>query len=80
MTFFALMGIGLLRLRRRAGYVPVYRIWGYPIVPALFIAASVAVAGIQIRADPWRAATGLAIVVLGLPVYHLWVRTKHAHR
>jgi APA family basic amino acid/polyamine antiporter len=78
--FFALMGIGLFRLRKRADYVPVYRTWGYPIVPALFIGASIVVAGIQIEADPWRAATGLFIVVLGLPVYHLWVRTRHAHR
>jgi len=77
--FFALMGIGLFRLRRRADYVPVYRVWGYPLVPALFIGASVVVAAIQIAADPWRAATGLAIVVLGLPVYHLWVRAKHAN-
>lgn len=77
--FFALMGIGLFRLRRRAGYVPAWRIWGYPVVPALFVVASLVVAGIQIQADPWRAATGLFIVVLGLPVYHLWVRTKHAH-
>jgi len=77
--FFALMGIGLFRLRRRADYVPVYRIWGYPAVPALFIGASLVVAAIQIAADPWRAATGLAIVVLGLPVYYLWVRTKHAN-
>jgi APA family basic amino acid/polyamine antiporter len=79
--FFALMGLGLfrLRLRRRAGYAPVYRMWGYPLVPALFIGASVVVAAIQIAADPWRAATGLAIVALGLPVYFLWVRNKHAH-
>jgi hypothetical protein len=53
--------------------------WGYPLVPALFIGASVVVAVIQIMADAWRAATGLFIVVLGLPVYYLWVRTRHAH-
>ena len=76
--FFALMGIGLFRLRQRADYVPVYRVWGYPVVPALFIVASVVVAAIQIAADPPRAATGLLMVVLGLPVYYLWVRTKHA--
>ena len=76
--FFALMGIGLFRLRQRADYVPVYRVWGYPVAPALFIGASVVVAAIQIAADPSRAATGLLMVVLGLPVYYLWVRTKHA--
>jgi APA family basic amino acid/polyamine antiporter len=76
--FFALMGVGLFRLRRRAGYSPAYRVWGYPVVPVLFIVASIVVAVIQIAADPGQAAMGLLIVVLGLPVYHLWVRTNHA--
>ncbi|HLK61997.1 MAG TPA: amino acid permease [Bryobacteraceae bacterium] len=79
--FFALMGIGLFLLRRSANYVPAYSIWGYPVVPALFIVMSVVVAVIQVAADPVQAATGLLIVVLGLPVYYLWVRTRHAdHR
>jgi hypothetical protein len=47
-------------------------------VPALFMVASIVVAAIQIAADPGQAATGLLIVVLGLPVYYLWVRTIHA--
>jgi APA family basic amino acid/polyamine antiporter len=78
--FFALMGIGLFRLRRQPGYVPVYAAWGYPVVPAIFIVAAVVVSAIQIAADPVKAATGLAIVVLGLPVYRLWLRNTHAHR
>ncbi|MCU1238758.1 MAG: amino acid permease-associated region [Candidatus Solibacter sp.] len=62
--FFALMAIGLMRLRRR-----------FALVPAIFAAAAVVVAVIQIAADPVQAATGLLIVVLGLPVYFYW----HAH-
>ena len=73
--FFALMGVGLFCLRRRSGYTPVYATWGYPVVPVLFILASILVAVIQIGADPVQAGTGLCIVVLGLPVYYLWVRT-----
>jgi len=49
-------------------------------VPALFAAASVVVAAIQIAADPAQAASGLLIVVLGLPVYFLWKRKHHANR
>jgi APA family basic amino acid/polyamine antiporter len=79
--FFALMGIGLYRLRARPGYRPGYRMWGYSWVPALFIAASLVVAVNQVAADPLQAATGLALVVLGLPVYYLWMRARHAdHR
>ena len=62
--FFALMAIGLMRLRGRLAFVPV-----------TFAIAAVVVAAIQIAADPLQAATGLLIVVLGLPVYHYW----HAH-
>jgi APA family basic amino acid/polyamine antiporter len=62
--FFALMAIGLMRLRGRLAFVPV-----------TFAIAAVIVAAIQIAADPLQAATGLLIVVLGLPVYHYW----HAH-
>ena len=62
--FFALMAIGLMRLRGRLAFVPV-----------TFAIAAVIVAAIQIAADPLQAATGLFIVVLGLPVYHYW----HAH-
>jgi APA family basic amino acid/polyamine antiporter len=62
--FFALMAVGLMRLRGRPAFVPV-----------TFAIAAVVVAVIQIAADPVQAATGLLIVVLGLPVYHYW----HAH-
>ena len=77
--FFALMTVGLFRLRRRPGYKPFYRVWGYPVVPLAFSVAAVVVAAIQIAADPGRAATGLLLVVLGLPVYYLWLRPHANH-
>jgi len=76
--FFALMTIGLMRMRRRPGYSPAYRAWGYPWVQVTFAAAAVVVAMVQIQADPRKAAEGLTLVVLGLPVYYFWVR-PHAH-
>jgi basic amino acid/polyamine antiporter, APA family len=75
--FFAVMSIGLIRLRRSAGYAPGYRAWGYPWVQVVFAAAALVVAAIQIAADPGQAATGLLLVVLGLPVYYVWV--SHAN-
>ena len=77
--FFALMTAGLFHLRRRPGYKPVFRMWGYPVVPLSFAAAAVVVAAIQVAADPGPAITGLLLVVLVLPVYYLWVRRNHAH-
>ena len=75
--FFALMSVGLIKLRRSPGYQPAYRAWGYPWVQIVFAAAALIVAFISIAADPVQAATGLLIVVLGLPVYYFWI--SHAN-
>jgi basic amino acid/polyamine antiporter, APA family len=73
--FFALMAYGLFVLRRRPGYRPEYRAWGFPIVPIIFIVASLAIVINQIVRGPVEALTGLAIVALGAPVYYIWART-----
>ncbi len=74
--FFALMAAGLFALRRRAGYAPRYRVLGFPLVPALFVISSLGIVANQIRADPWNSVGGLALVLLGWPVYRLWVRPR----
>ncbi|MGH9858798.1 MAG: APC family permease [Candidatus Acidiferrales bacterium] len=53
---------------------PGYRIWGYPVVPIIFIAACAAIVVSHIRAQPADAAIGLALVFAGLPVYYFWAR------
>jgi len=75
--FFALMSFGLIRLRRTRGYAPPYRAWGYPWVHVVFAVAALIVAALSIRANPVDAATGMGLVVLGLPVYYIWV--SHAN-
>ncbi len=72
--FFAVMTIGLFRLRRRADYAPRLRSWGYPVVPVLFAAACAAIVINQVVADPKESFTGLLLVAAGLPVYYLWAR------
>ena len=78
--FFALMAAGLLRLRRRPDYQPAWRIWGYPVVPLLFVLASVVLVVVQVFAEPRDSALGLGLVLLGLPVYLLWSRSKAIDR
>ena len=72
--FFAAMAAGLMLLRRRPGYQPTSRIWGYPAVPIVFIAVSAAIVFMQISAVPGDSAIGLGMVLIGLPVYFLWSR------
>jgi APA family basic amino acid/polyamine antiporter len=70
--FFGFMAIGLFLFRRRSGIVRGYRIWGYPVVPALFILSSFAIVVNQIVSDPGESLFGLSIVLSGLPIYYLW--------
>jgi APA family basic amino acid/polyamine antiporter len=78
--FFAALALGAMRMRRVPGYAPRFRAWGFPVTPALFAAASIAVVAGQLAADPGNSAIGLALVASGAPVFYLW-RSVHArHR
>ncbi|HSM84993.1 MAG TPA: amino acid permease [Candidatus Limnocylindrales bacterium] len=80
--FFALLAAGLFVLRRKAAYSPGgVMARGYPVVPLLFIVASVGIALNQIRANPGNSIAGLALLLAGLPVYFFWSQKagKNAH-
>jgi APA family basic amino acid/polyamine antiporter len=72
--FFALLAIGLFVLRRRQGYKPIFLTRGYPILPVVFIVASLGIVLNQCAADPSDSAMGLGLLLLGLPVYFVWSR------
>jgi APA family basic amino acid/polyamine antiporter len=74
--FFAAMAAGLIILRRRPDYRPMYRVWGYPVVPIVFIASSLVIVLMQVMAVPRDSIIGLGMVLLGLPVYVVWSRAK----
>jgi APA family basic amino acid/polyamine antiporter len=60
--------------RRRPEMPRPYRTWGYPVVPALFIAACVLLLGNTLAASPAESLLGLGLLVLGLPAYFLFRR------
>jgi APA family basic amino acid/polyamine antiporter len=72
--FFALMALGLIVLRRRSSYEPTYRVPGFPILPIAFAVVSLLIVANQLLARPIEALTGLLLVLVGWPVYHLWLR------
>ncbi len=74
--FFGLLAIGLIILRKRAGFAGRVRIWGYPFIPGIFAAASFAVVSNQVVSDPKESLIGLSMVAIGLPVYYFWVKKK----
>ena len=51
-----------------------YRVWGYPVVPALFLLATAYLMINTLLATPGRALAGVGIVSLGLPLYAYYAR------
>ena len=78
--FFGLMAIGLFVLRRRHGTQRAYSVWGYPLVPLIFIVSAFAIVFNQVIATPLESLTGLSFVVIGLPVYYLWARLGRSQK
>ena len=73
--FYALAVASIFVLRRRAGYAPPFRTPGYPVVPALFILATLFLLGNAIL-DPtsrWGTLAVLGIILAGIPVFYLTV-------
>jgi APA family basic amino acid/polyamine antiporter len=80
LLFYILTILGLFRLRRtRPEADRPYRAFGYPAVPALYVLGAGAVLAVLFVYRPSTTWPGLAIVLLGLPVY--WrIRRKAAAR
>ena len=74
--FFGLLAIGVIVMRRRPGYAPRWRMPGVPFIPALFALFSFAIALNEIITNPVGATIGLLMVVVGLPVYWIWLRRE----
>lgn len=68
----------LYALRRRAPERPrPYRAWGYPLVPALYIVANLAIAANMLVQRPRECGIGLATLALGLPFYWWFTRRRN---
>jgi len=78
--FYILTIAGVFRLRRTRPDAPrPYRAWGYPVLPALYIAFALFVEWALLTHKAERSVAGLLIVALGIPVYYLWRRrSRHA--
>ena len=73
--FYALAVAAIYPLRRREGYQPVYRALGYPIVPMIFILATIFLLGAALIDPVSRGPTAgvLGVILLGIPVYYFVV-------
>jgi APA family basic amino acid/polyamine antiporter len=75
LLFYILTIVGLFVLRfKRPNAVRPYKALGYPILPALYIVMATWICIVLLRYKPQYTWPGLALVVLGIPVYLFWSR------
>ncbi|HYN09208.1 MAG TPA: amino acid permease [Vicinamibacterales bacterium] len=71
--FSLLGGLALFKLRRSRPHAErPYRVWGYPVVPALFVIGAVVLIVNTLNERPRESLTGLGLLVIGLPAYKYW--------
>jgi APA family basic amino acid/polyamine antiporter len=76
--FHVLTGAAVFVLRRSRPDAPrPYRVWGYPVVPALFILGSALLVVNTLRERPLESGIGLGFLLAGLPAY-IWFRRRSA--
>ncbi|HXW93918.1 MAG TPA: amino acid permease [Terriglobales bacterium] len=73
LVFYILTILGLFLLRRtHPDAERPYRAIGYPVLPAAYLVMALFIDVVLLRYKPQFTWPGLAIVLLGIPVYYLW--------
>jgi basic amino acid/polyamine antiporter, APA family len=76
-VFFGLVVAAVIVLRKKRPDLPrPYKTWGYPITPIIFVLASLFISVNSLISGFWNAFRGLAIILLGVPVYLYWNHKK----
>jgi len=66
---YALGGLAVFVLRRRADLERPYQVWGYPWLPAGFVASAALLVASTVVADPRDSAIGAGLLLTGIPAY-----------
>ncbi|HVW00098.1 MAG TPA: amino acid permease [Planctomycetaceae bacterium] len=71
--FFMLSALAVCVLRyKHPEWARPYRVWGYPVVPALFLAAYAWLMWHIVQAKPFEACVSVGMVLPGVPLYYAW--------
>lgn len=77
LIFFTLTILSIFILRRKLPDAPrPYKAVGYPVIPAIYILSTVFIMIILLIYKPVFTLRGLAIVLLGIPVYYIWRKSR----
>lgn len=75
--YYGATTVGVFILRKRMPDAPrPYKVWGYPVVPALFIIFCILLVGNTVIERPREAGIGLTLILLGVPFYWWFTRKK----
>ena len=71
--FCAATGAAVIVLRKKApAAVRPYRVWGYPVLPAVYAAINLAIVAALVVEKPLPSLAGAAFVLSGGPAYFMW--------
>jgi amino acid transporter len=75
--FYALaVGAVFIMRRRRPDLHRPYRTFGYPLVPLVFLLASILMLGNSVIEDTAATLLNFGIILLGIPVYYIWIALR----
>lgn len=75
--FYGATTLGVFILRKKMPDTPrPYKVWGYPVIPALFILFCIVLIVNTIYSRPREACIGLVLILIGVPLYWLFKKRK----
>lgn len=75
--FYALCALSVIIFREKLPEAErSYKVWGYPFIPLLFVSCAILLLVNTIISNPRSTAMGLAIILLGWPVYKFYFSKK----
>ena len=81
LIFFTLTILAIFVLRVKQPDIPrPYKAFGYPVIPAIYILATVFIMIILLIYKPNYTFPGLGIVIIGIPVFYLWKKINRTER
>jgi APA family basic amino acid/polyamine antiporter len=80
-VFYALTASTVFVFRRRdPGRTRPFSMWGYPVVPIVFIAAAAVLVVFSLIDQPRNSLAGAVVILLGVPLHYRLQRTSKTRR
>jgi len=73
--FLAVLGLFIAR-KRNIGEGKIFKVPGYPVIPLIFLMCTFILAIMAFINRPVESSAAIIMVLLGIPIYYLWLRLK----